>query len=242
MLLFIWLNLYPLYILLLYFAKKGFLSFDLLTGGLLGMNSMLTWTAGMLLLLAIYLWSFPILLVYHLAVVRPAKRNQQGGDVVKKVPTALWWLTLPLSLLMFVAVGVAANASKAGWPLALGLLVFTFAIAGCAALFVRRTWADSLVNWQAPTFLLLISMVVPALAHDATAHVVDVSLRHFRLGGGLDAQIYMAGAPSHEKPIAQGKLLLASVENIYLEVINASQTTLVTFANTQNIRLEVGKQ
>ena len=243
----VWLHAYPLYLLILYSAKRGFLSFDLLTNGLIGINSVLAWTAAFLLLLALYQWGFFALLLVclkHRAELKRARRLGRAEPVLWGSLRSRWvWagaFILSGGAWFFLLVA-AANAQPAGWGLLLSLSVFTAALCVCMLGFVRGSLVEAALNWQAPLLFTILSMFAPLVGHDAAAGIIDVGLRQFRIGGGLHTVVERFDAEAGKALRQEGRLLLLSEHNIYLETAEGPRRKLVVLANSQNLKIEIDK-
>ena len=239
LLILVWVHIYPVFLLTLYFANHRFLSFDLLTEGLLGMNSVFAWMALVLLIFAVCQWGFFALILYHLKFVRRPS-GSAGGGLRKPVSNWLWGGSLVSAAFVWgVLILATANAAHPTWLLASAMSVFSGALALCLLLFFREDLKSAAINWQAPLFFLSSSIFLPLVSSGAAVELIDLGLRQFRAGGLLETRVERIDAEGGKSFVVQGRLLLLSSRNIYLEAGDGVHKKLVVLANSQNLKIEV---
>lgn len=246
LLMFVWLGVYPLFLLILYSAKRGFLSFDLLTNGLIGLNSVLAWTGAFLLVLVVYQWGFVALwllrLMHKAKLKEPPPKKGKAPWLFALLRNKTLWV---LAAVMFVSTWAvfllaAVDAQPASRWLFTYMSVFSLVLTVCLVGFVRNGWLQTALNWQGPLFFTLVSMFLPLLASDATADIMDVGLRQFRIGGGLHTTVELLGAEEGKTTHAQGRLLLLGEHTVYLET-DEQPPTLIVVPNSQNLKIQISK-
>jgi hypothetical protein len=239
LLILVWVHVYPLFLLTIYFANRGFLSFDLLTEGLLGMNSVFAWMVFVLLLFAAYQWGFFALVADHLKFVRRSP-GAAGTQQRKPIDKWLWVSTFLIGgLVWFSIIWVTTRATHPNWLLVVAVSVFSLSLTFCLFLFLREDLKSAAINWQAPLFFLATSLFLPIVGSGAAVELIDLGLRQFRAGGLLDTRVERIDAKGDNALIAEGRLLLLSSRNIYLETGDSTHKKLVVLANSQNLKVEV---
>ncbi|MCW7542016.1 hypothetical protein OOT46_29905 [Aquabacterium sp. A7-Y] len=230
LLLYVWLRLYPSYLLLVYSAKRGFLSFDVLAEGMLGMNTVLTWTGFMLLALSFYQWGLLALLTLRRRI-----------DL--KVPRPAWIFMTVMALVVWIPFGLLAFFGKERtWVLLGAFSIFSLALCVSLTLFFRKTVAEAAINWVAPLFLLAVSLFLPALGHDFTAEIMDTGFRQYRVGGQLPVKVGRIEDGAASPQTITGRLLMLGVRNVYIDTGSPEKPILVVIPNAQNLKIEIGKR
>lgn len=225
-----WLELYPRYLILVYSAERGFLSFDVIADGMGGLNTVLTWTGAMLLLFSFYQWAFVGLLLL---------RWRHGIKL-----RGYWWALAALGVAVSWGplVYFAAQVPEFRWTLVTGLSTYSLVLFVSLLFFYAKSVSEALANWGAPAWLLTMSLVVPALGHSYTAEIIDLGMKQFRVGGLLPARTCFPSGVAEEKACVEGRLLLLGVRSIYLELGPPGNSELVVISNAENTQTHVGPE
>ena len=245
-----WLRLFPIYLLTIYLAEKGIPPLEAVSDDLPGIHVVLVWTFIFLVVMAIYQW-LPLTLWGFRRLQRAGAIQPTGSDADAVPPKpsaldskALWGFAWVASGLVWLALGtVILNEGPMPRSLIFAFSIFSLLLNVSLFLFIRGNVRHALTNWRGPLAFIGISLVMPVIAHDEVADVIDSSLRRYRVGGMLPVTIepveqVNGGATS----TLSGKLLLLGKRNIYIEVGEGSARELIVIVNSQNLKVTIGQQ
>lgn len=242
-----WLALFPRYVLTLYLGERGIPPFELMSEDLPGAHVLLAWTVIVLLIGGLYLWLPLILAILRRFYVRDPAAALPTESPPSKVAQVIWsralrnaaWIlsALLLGLLLLLTFGAGSGRWVQVFYFAATSLVFVLSL----FLLIRRNMSDAIINWKGPLVFIGLSIALPIAFQSAFTSLLDATLRRFRVGGLIPAQVELLGGNGATRTIS-GKLLLLGRRNIYLEQGEGEARTLIVIANTQNIVLSVRQE
>jgi hypothetical protein len=223
----LWISFLPMYFAVLYMAERKFFSYEFLSEDAFGMKTMVI--SGVVLLFFLSMYMFGFLVLFKMAVAEGRKTGNYGS---------YRWLTW---LLLFVAIFMHSyffyRALLAGKPnLYIGPSAFAFIVCFYLSSFVGGALRERLSNWLPTVIFIGFTAFLPFVGRDVTADLVEISLRQFRVGGGIPVKITKLES---QNPIIEGSLLLRTPKYLYIIVLKEGKSTLAIVRNGDDVRVDV---
>ncbi len=219
-----WFSFYPAYLFILYMYQRHFFSYDLFLEGFFGMRTFIF----ILLIIFVVLSfiQFGFIICFFAAI-----KNARNHGKIMKTDRVMFYLFFIFSVLFNYIFFLIFLTNNNLYDLSL-LSALSFLICVFIASFIQGKTKSSLLNWTKPAFLILTTAFIPFVYIEQTTNSIDMTLRNFRVGGGIPVSIYRK---SDNNLITDGKLLLHAPNITYIR----NENTLVTVPHNQDVKIVI---
>jgi hypothetical protein len=223
----LWFSFLPMYLVVLYMAERKFFSYEFLSDDIAGMKTLVVSAAVFLSVVSLYLFGFLLVAKYAASVFQNTGRFGSTRW--------LTWLCFVISMALhsvFFSTGLSVGKPN----LVFDLSVFAFLICAYITSFIGGSLQQNLSNWLPTAMFIGCTAFFPFIYRDATADLLEVALRQFRVGGSIPVKVKKV---LDQKLIVEGKLLLITPKNLYITLPENRQKTMTIIRNNDDIRVDL---
>ncbi|MFA5018463.1 MAG: hypothetical protein WC504_13010 [Methylobacter sp.] len=208
-------------------AERKFFSYEFLSDDATGMKTLVVSSAVFLSVVSLYLFGFLLVAKYAVSIA------QNTG----KYDSTRWltWLCFGISIALhsaFFLTGLSVDKPN----LVFDLSVFAFLTCAYLTSFIGGSLQQNLSNWLPTALFICCTAFFPFMYRDATADLLEIALRQFRVGGGIPVKVRKV---DDQKLIVEGSLLLITPKNLYIVLPGNDRKTMTIIRNTDDIQVSL---
>lgn len=202
-----WMAILPLYLFVIYMIKNKFFSYELFVDELFGVNVFIFTFLFSIFAISVAFFGFMIFL--KLGVKQQKYENKNSW---RPLFYFFLFISFVVNFLFWVTAIANDKVEIASWIFLLSFFFFVFIYT-----FVGHNFKANIQNWKSPLALVVATVILPILSTNITSEMVASSLRNFRIGGEIQAEIFDTKT---DKLMSSGKLIFLSPKSVYLNKNN----------------------